>query len=380
MTAATTWVLSWTIIQPVFSLFALSRGVTIVQLGVLYSVQSFVPLIFRIPMSVLAERIGRIRILKISLAISATAPLFYIYAQNYYQILLVVIYSAISNGIFNQTAMSTASDAAPITQQGDAIGKYLTFLGIGMLIGPALCSLLIGYYSYIQLLQLSSIFPIIGILLLTFYAPQTIREQTTREKPKIGTTESLRMITKNRNVLLLSYVRTSFATSQAIFTALFAVYAVNQLGISESSVALLFTIRGFSNALARYPAGRISDRIGRKTPMIIAYSALVIAFIFIAMTKNVVVLAVALLLYGLSWGTRAVCEWALLTDLVDPEIKIISIAYLASVFGVGSTIGSAVAGALTILFPYSTIFLMGAALNLGAIPAILAMKKTSPDS
>lgn len=380
MTAATTWVLSWTIIQPVFSLFALSRGVTIVQLGVLYSVQSFVPLIFRIPMSVLAERIGRIRILKISLAISATAPLFYIYAQNYYQILLVVIYSAISNGIFNQTAMSTASDAAPITQQGDAIGKYLTFLGIGMLIGPALCSLLIEYYSYIQLLQLSSIFPIIGILLLTFYAPQTIREQTTREKPKIGTTESLRMITKNRNVLLLSYVRTSFATSQAIFTALFAVYAVNQLGISESSVALLFTIRGFSNALARYPAGRISDRIGRKTPMIIAYSALVIAFIFIAMTKNVVVLAVALLLYGLSWGTRAVCEWALLTDLVDPEIKIISIAYLASVFGVGSTIGSAVAGALTILFPYSTIFLMGAALNLGAIPAILAMKKTSPDS
>lgn len=380
MTAATTWVLSWTIIQPVFSLFALSRGVTIVQLGVLYSVQSFVPLIFRIPMSVLAERIGRIRILKISLAISATAPLFYIYAQNYYQILLVVIYSAISNGIFNQTAMSTASDAAPITQQGDAIGKYLTFLGIGMLIGPALCSLLIEYYSYIQLLQLSSIFPIIGILLLTFYAPQTIREQTTREKPKIGTTESLRRITKNRNVLLLSYVRTSFATSQAIFTALFAVYAVNQLGISESSVALLFTIRGFSNALARYPAGRISDRIGRKTPMIIAYSALVIAFIFIAMTKNVVVLAVALLLYGLSWGTRAVCEWALLTDLVDPEIKIISIAYLASVFGVGSTIGSAVAGALTILFPYSTIFLMGAALNLGAIPAILAMKKTSPDS
>lgn len=380
MTAATTWVLSWTIIQPIFSLFALSRGVTIVQLGVLYSVQSFVPLIFRIPMSVLAERIGRIRILKISLAISATAPLFYIYAQNYYQILLVVIYSAISNGIFNQTAMSTASDAAPITQQGDAIGKYLTFLGIGMLIGPALCSLLIEYYSYIQLLQLSSIFPIIGILLLTFYAPQTIREQTTREKPKIGTTESLRMITKNRNVLLLSYVRTSFATSQAIFTALFAVYAVNQLGISESSVALLFTIRGFSNALARYPAGRISDRIGRKTPMIIAYSALVIAFIFIAMTKNVVVLAVALLLYGLSWGTRAVCEWALLTDLVDPEIKIISIAYLASVFGVGSTIGSAVAGALTILFPYSTIFLMGAALNLGAIPAILAMKKTSPDS
>ena len=88
-------------------------------------------------------------------------------------------------------------------------------------------------------------------------------------------------------------------------------------------------------------------------------------------------LGVALTIYGLCWGTRAVSEWAFLTDLVEPEIKTISISYLASVFSLGSTLGSIASGVLTLYLPYSTIFLIGAALNLGSIPAILAMRKDS---
>ena len=80
-------------------------------------------------------------------------------------------------------------------------------------------------------------------------------------------------------------------------------------------------------------------------------------------------------LYGLCWGTRAVAEWAFLTDLVEPEVKTMSISYLSSVFSLGSTIGSVASGILTVFLPYSTIFLIGAALNLGALPAIYAMMK-----
>ena len=89
------------------------------------------------------------------------------------------------------------------------------------------------------------------------------------------------------------------------------------------------------------------------------------------------ILGIALGLYGICWGTRAVSEWAFLTDLVEPEIKTISISYLASVFSLGSTMGSVASGILTLYFPYSTIFLIGATLNLGTIPAILAMRKDS---
>lgn len=377
MLSATTFVLNFTLIQPIFSLFVTGKGVTLVQLGVLLSIQSFIPLILRIPMSVLVERFGRIRSMIVGLIVGGISSVLYIYADNFNQLLLVVAFSSITNSSFNQTAMSTVSDAAPPRKQGDAMGRYLTFLAIGMLIGPALCSRLVETIGYNGLYWISAGVPFVGVLLLVFMAPENIRERATQEKGEqsIGAMESMKMILQNRNVLLLSYCRASFSTAQAIFLALFSIYAVEQLGYSESTVALLFTVRGFANTLARYPAGSVSDRIGRKPLLLAGYGLLVVSYTMIAYTRSMLMLSVALALYGLCWGTRAVAEWAYLTDLVEPEIKTISISYLSSVFSLGSTIGSVAAGVLTLVLPYSSIFMIGAALNLSALPVILGIKK-----
>jgi predicted MFS family arabinose efflux permease len=60
MLTATTFVLNFTLIQPIYSIYLTTKGITIVQLGVLLSVQNFIPLILKIPLSELIERIGRI--------------------------------------------------------------------------------------------------------------------------------------------------------------------------------------------------------------------------------------------------------------------------------------------------------------------------------
>jgi predicted MFS family arabinose efflux permease len=44
-------------------------------------------------------------------------------------------------------------------------------------------------------------------------------------------------------------------------------------------------------------------------------------------------------------------------------------------FSLGSTIGSVAAGVLTLFLPYSSIFMIGAVLNLGALPVLLSIKK-----
>lgn len=379
MLSATTFVLNFTLTQPIYSLFLTSKGITVVQLGVLLSVQSFIPLILRIPISGLIERIGRIRSLIISLIISGFGTLLFIPAQSFKQLMLVVLFNSVSASSFNQTAMSTVSDAAPTHRQGDAMGRYLTFLGLGMLLGPALCSWLVQPLGYTRLFLLAGAVPSTGILLLVFMAPQEIREQEKTDTPTIPLGESMKMILKNRNILLLSYCRVSFSTAQALFLALFSIYASNRLGLSDSKIALLFTIRGFSNTLARFPAGNISDRIGRRPLLYAAYSLLVVSFIIISTTGNITMLAISMALYGLCWGTRAVSEWAFLTDLVEPEIKTISISYLSSIFSLGSTLGSIASGILTVFLPYSSIFLLGAALNLGVLPALYSMRK-NPDN
>ena len=176
MFTATTFVLNFTLTQPIYSLYITQKGITVVQLGVLLSVQSFIPLILRIPMSGLIEHIGRIRSMIIALIISGVGTLLFLPARGYTQLMLVVMFNTISASSFNQTAMSTVSDAAPPQRQGDAMGRYLTFLGLGMLLGPALCSWLVTPLGYDGLFLLAAGIPIIGILLLVFQWPQRILE------------------------------------------------------------------------------------------------------------------------------------------------------------------------------------------------------------
>ena len=375
MLAATTWVVSGSLLSPVYALYIRDLGASAVQIGLIFSLRAFLPFILRIPLTLLGERVGRVRMLFAGLFVSVTASTMYAYADSFTHVLLILLYESISFGSFNQIAMSIVSDMAPADRQGDAMGKYLTFLGLGMLLGPALCSVLVTTYNYQQLFLVSAGFPVAGLALLALWAPRVTGTVRAPEEPVLSVGESLRMILGNRNVLLLSFCRASFATSQSLFFTLFSLYANEGLHMSESTIAMLFTLRGLTNTLARFPAGRISDRIGRRKPMVAAYGLLVVSFMMTALTRNVTLIAVAMIFYGFSWGTRAVSEWAFLTDLVEPEIKSLSISYLSSVFSLGATVGSVLAGVLTVFMPYTSIFMLAGAIVLPPIPAIMMMRK-----
>ena len=376
MLAATAYMVAGTLFQPVFPLYVRAVGATTLQVGLLVSLKQFLPLILRVPLSIAGERFGRRKILIGSLLVLSTAAVLYSRATSFLQLVAIVLFESFSSAI-NPFIMSTVSDMSPSDRQGDAMGRYLTFLGLGMLLGPALCSLLVESLGYSQLFMFASAFPIIGVALIVYGAPKftgASSEVVATQNP--GARESLRMILTNRNVLLLSYCRASFATSQNIILTLFPLYAADVLGFSDSTVAFLFTIRGLSNTMVRLPAGLLSDRIGRRKPMIAAYAMLVVAFALTATVQDYTLLVAAFAVYGFSWGIRAVSEWAFLTDLVEPEVKTLSISYLSSVFSLGSTLGSIIAGVLTTFIPYTCIFLLATALMVPPIPVITVMKKS----
>ncbi len=68
-------------------------------------------------------------------------------------------------------------------------------------------------------------------------------------------------------------------------------------------------------------------------------------------------------------------EWTTLANSVTQESKTIAMSYLGSIWGVGATLGRLMVGGVGDAFPFSTIFLMLALINLPALPAIYLMKK-----
>jgi MFS family permease len=163
--------------------------------------------------------------------------------------------------------------------------------------------------------------------------------------------------------------------SNTIFTTLFAVYATQNLGFSESVVALLFSVLGFTNAFVKIPAGLISDRIGAKRVLLAAFTTVILVFLSISYVRSFLLFFVTFIFFGLSWGTRAVTEWANLANTVSQENKAIAMSYLGSIWGLGATVGNILSGLFAANLPYSTIFLIAAMINIPALPAIAILEK-----
>ena len=368
--------------QPIFTLYVLDMGTSLVQVGLILSVQSILMMVMRIPLTMISNRVGHNRMFIFSFFVQATASILYAIAPNPSWLYIIPFYQILASGSFNQLAMSAASNMAPERAQGDALGRYMTFMTLGMFVGPVITGSLINHISYRQLFMVTAIFPAIGLGLFLKFKPKEIRappkEQESPQKG-LGTMTVLKVILRDRNVLILTFIRAAYSMSNTVFTSLFAVFAVQDLGVTPALAALLFSVVGFSNAFIKFPAGRMADTLGPRKVLLATFSTLILVYLSISYVRGIAPILVLLVLFGACWGARAVTEWSTLTNTVTQETKTMAISYLGSIWGVGATLGSLMVGIVGETFPFSTIFLILALINLPTLPAIYAMRKSIKD-
>jgi len=372
-------------VRPIFTLYILDLGATMFQVGLIVSLRSFLMMASRIPLGILSRKVGENKMIIAAFIVQSASSVLYFLASNPTWLYIIPFFQILGTGSFNQLSMSKVSNMAPSTRQGDALGRYMTLFSLGMFIGPVITSTLVARINYNQLFLVTALFPVIGLLLflttqsqLVSDAPQENKGETLdpdMAEEDVNLVDSIKDVLLRRNVLVLSAIRAGYALTNTIFNTLFAVYAVKQLGYSDSLVALLFSLVGLANTIVKLPAGRLADNIGRKKVLLITFSLIVLDYLAIAYLESLPLVALALIIFGTCWGTRAVTEWSFLASTVEPEIKTIAMSYLSTFWGVGAIIGSMMAGVLADTIPYSTIFAITAIINIPAIPLVYKMKK-----
>jgi len=136
MLAASTVMVAATLAQPIFPLFIRSLGATTPQVGLLLSLKTFLPLILRIPLSFLGERLGKKRMIIGSLLVLSTAALMYSVATSFIFLVVVVIYESLSSAS-NQFLMATVSDFTE-RPAGRCNGKIPDLSGAGYALGSSI--------------------------------------------------------------------------------------------------------------------------------------------------------------------------------------------------------------------------------------------------
>ncbi|MFW9847176.1 MAG: MFS transporter, partial [Candidatus Thorarchaeota archaeon] len=272
----------------------------------------------------------------------------------------VVIYGlALSS--FGPSAIAIALESSPIGRKGIIMGRFYGAIGVAMIAGPLLTSLLTYYMEVQQIFLFALILPITGLTIVTIFGNKSFLKKSnekkfTEEKGAESLLLSIRRIVSQRNIILLSASSVTFFIALGTFETIFPVYAKGELGLMSYQISLLFAARGIPNAISRIPIGNLSDKIGRRIPLVFAYGLSCIALYLISVTTNVLFLVLIIGLYGLAWGARTAPSAALYSDntLLQDTALVSTILWLTA--DIALALGSSLAGTLSLFIPTPYIF------------------------
>jgi MFS family permease len=162
-----------------------------------------------------------------------------------------------------------------------------------------------------------------------------------------------------RSLVLFLGIATVF--SFADFSVAFLLLRVTNVGETSVVAILLYVVFNIVYAIHAFPAGVLSDRVGRKPVILVGYVAFIAMGVLLAATPHIITLVLGFILYGLSYGMAEGTQRALVADLAPPEAKATVLGAYHTCVGSVKLASGIVAGLLWVVFLPAATFWFGAA-------------------
>ena len=159
-----------------------------------------------------------------------------------------------------------------------------------------------------------------------------------------------------------------FGFTYVVYSTFFVTVLVEERGFTESAAGTLWSSIGFLSLLSGPVFGTLSDRLGRRTGLMIVFAVQTVAYVLLATSLPGAFLWVSVAMYGVvAWSIPTIMA-ALVGDSVGPDRAAQAFGFVTFIFGLGQIAGPSVAGMLAQASgSFSSSFALTSALAGGAI-------------
>jgi len=140
----------------------------------------------------------------------------------------------------------------------------------------------------------------------------------------------------------------------------FLILQTRDVGVSLETTILIYAAFNLVAALISYPAGTLSDRLGRRNVLLAAFAVFLVTYLGFALTRNVALIGTLFVLYGLYQGIFRAVGKALASDLVPQDMRASGVGWYSTTVGLLQLLASIVAGQLWDRLGHSSVFFFGA--------------------
>lgn len=271
-----------------------------------------------------------------------------------------------------RSAPRDALIASSVTE--DHRGKAFGLEGIGDNLGAFLGPLLAVFLLIVIVVDIRLIFYLAFIPgFLAFCMIFFVKEKSNSVKAKSKLDISFRQFPKSYWKYLLVTALFGIGNSSNSFLIL----QTQNIGTSLIITVLIYAGFNLVAALISYPAGFLSDRLGRRNILLAAFIIFFVSYLGFALAHNIILITMLFIFYGLYRGIFRSVGKALAIDLIPHQLHASGIGWYTATIGLLELLASVVAGLLWDHINHAAVFFYGAVFSMvGSIMLVLLVPST----
>ena len=375
--------LGYGVISPALPSFARSFGVSIKAVTFLVTVFSLSRLCFAPISGQLVQKLGERRIYIGGMLIVAVSTAACAFSQAYWQLMVFRIISGIGSTMFYVSAFGLMIHISPPDARGRVAGLFITSFMVGAVGGPAVGALAAGWGLTAPFIVYGV--ALLGVAVVLFYSLRN----SALTAPGSPTRSTVTMREALRFRAYWSSLGANFATGWSAFglrVALVPLFITDVMGRGVGIIGIALAAFAAGNAVAMIPSGYLSDRMGRRTLMIVGLALSGVATLFLGVASSLHEFLAAAFVVGAVTGIYMSPMQAAVADILGSEARAgAPVAAVQMMSDLGAIVGSMTLGWVAERLGYgwgfaiSGIVLLIAAVGWVAAPETRTVPDAEPD-
>ncbi len=292
----------------------------------------------------------------IGYSLSAVVKPLLAFATQGWHVLVVRFSDRVGKGIRTAPRDALIADSAKDKYYGRTYGFHRALDTLGALLGPlsAFVILALSGNNYRLLFGLAIVPGLIAITIVLLGVREIVPEAKRMLK------FSFKRMDNRLKVFLIIMVIFTLGNSSDAFLLLRA----RNIGVSTTMIPLLWLAFNASYFLWSFPAGILSDRIGRRKTIFLGFIIFSICYTAFSFNHSSLIIWFIFIIYGLYYGFTEGNLRAYVADLTTSEIRATAFGIYHTVVGITLLPANLLMGFLWQKFGFQTALLLGASLSM----------------
>lgn len=297
------------------------------------------------------------------------------FARNWIEVLIYRVLGWVGRGTREPPRDALLADSVDKRFYGHAFGFHRAMDTLGAIIGPLIAFFFIPLIGFRNIFFLSFIPGVLAVLIIAIGVKE--RYKTKRKiKSFIGHIRSLPKEFQTFLFIMFIFGIGNFNRTLLLLRVQEVLSPIIGIVTAGSMAVLFYTIRNITQAIADYGIGSLSDKIGKKIPLLLGFFLFgVMSLGFIYSSTNIFYFILLFVISGISAAAYTALEKAYAADLLSSNIRGTGYGILQTIDGIGDFISSFVVGTLWIIFSPVIAFVYSAILSFVASFLLLAFMK-----